>query len=330
LKNHFIISAPGFEPLHITSEIPAGLQDHFIPGSKIFAAEASFGKFFIQLIELNGFSWLYSVFTIKKDVTLFAAYPENLLASHIALRGNFEHTVKGIGHVSLRESQFNIFFLPALNCTMFFKKNENYISLDICYPAGFMLRILPLFPLFDEFAKNISRLKASAMPGGGGFMNAVMAQQVYQLIHSPFSPAVKNFHLKITRNLLTAMLTEATLMHPKEHKFFIHHVELVYAAKEFIDSNLSRHFSTEDISKKVGLNEKALKRGFKEIFGRGMFEYLLMQRLHIARIQVEQTDKSFKMIARQAGYKNVTNFSTAFKKMFGDTPLMLRIKAGNK
>ncbi|MGH2647912.1 MAG: helix-turn-helix transcriptional regulator, partial [Ginsengibacter sp.] len=270
---------------------------------------------------------LYSVFDIKKDVALLTTYPEKLLISRIILQGNFEHSFNDIGNIILKESQFSIFFLPTLNCTTFLKKNQRYISLDICYPPGFVLRMLPLFPSFDEFAENINNSKASFIPYRNVFMNALMIEQVYQLIHSPFSPAVKTFHLKITRNLLTAMLTRASQNIIRENKFFLHHVELIYAAKEYIDANLSRHFTIEDISKEVGLNEKALKSGFREIFGRGMFEYLLAQRLNIARIQVEQTDKPVKNIAHQAGYKSVSNFSTAFKKMFGVSPIELRNKA---
>ena len=100
--------------------------------------------------------------------------------------------------------------------------------------------------------------------------------------------------------------------------------DLIFAAKEFIDSHLSTHYSILQIAREVGINEQDLKKGFKELFGKGMFEYLLSERLAIARIKIEDTTKPVKEIAYVAGYKSAGNFSTAFKKKFGKTPLAWR------
>ncbi len=100
--------------------------------------------------------------------------------------------------------------------------------------------------------------------------------------------------------------------------------ELIYAAKEFIDSHLSTHYSILQIAREIGINEQDLKKGFKELFGKGMFEYLLSERLTIARVKIEDTTKPVKEIAYAAGYKSAGNFSTAFKKKFGKNPLAWR------
>ncbi len=69
----FTIRALGYEPFPITGEMPSGLAEYHIPGSKIMSAVAPFGDFMLQVIELDGFSWLYSVFNIKEDVSFLVS-----------------------------------------------------------------------------------------------------------------------------------------------------------------------------------------------------------------------------------------------------------------
>ena len=324
VNNNFIITAPGFGPLKITATIPAALYDYVIPGSTIFSAETDFGRFLMQLVELDGFSWIYSVFDIEKDVALFIASPAGLLVGHIVLNGNFEHSIKGIGNIVFTENEFGIFCFPGLNSTTFLGKNKRYAAIDICYPVEFTLRILSSFPVFDAFAGDIMHAKTSFIPVQRAYANALIMEQLHHLIHSPFSPAVRSFHLNIIRNLLPAILTEASSTNPRRDTFRLQQLEIIYAAKEFIDAHLSEHFSILEIARKVGINKQDLKKGFKKIFGKGLFEYLLTERLTIARINLEETFKPIKDIARKAGYKSPGNFSTAFKKKFGRSPLAWR------
>jgi len=324
VSNNFIIAAPGFGPLTIIDGIPAALSGYVIPGSKAFSAEADFGSFLLQLVELDGFSWIYSVCDIEKNVTFFISSPDSLSALHIVLTGNYEQSIKEIGDIVLTENEFRLFFFADLNSNTFLKKNKRYTAIDIFYPVDFLLHTLSFYPAFDEFANNIRQAKTSSIPPRSVFINAIIMEWLYQLIHSPFSPSVRSFHLNIIRNILPAVLAEASIINPGRHTMEMQQLEIIYAAKEFIDTHLSEHFSILDIAKRVGINKQDLKTKFKKIFGKGLFEYLLTTRLVIARINLEETFKPVKDIARSAGYKSPGNFSTAFRKKFGKSPMAWR------
>lgn len=330
MKAAFSIRALGYKPLLLTSDLPHDLMDYHIPGSTILSAVAPFGKFLLQKIELDGFTCTYSIFDIQEDVSFLVYSSKPLAICHINLLGNAEYDINQLGILVSKQSQFNILFCPYLHCSFLFKKGHRYISIDILYPLDFMVQSLAFYPSFEKFQKDIDLAKASSIPDKEVFLNAGMTDKVYQLIHSPVSPNVRNFHINLFRELLYGMLKEASSVYTQLNKFFIHNVENIYAAKEFIDSHLSRHFTISEISRKVGINEQKLKKGFKEVFGKGVFEYLLSERLIIARIQIEQTNKPIKEIAYYAGYKSASNFATAFKKMFGDSPLNFRNKFDRK
>ncbi len=326
MTDTFTIVAAGYGPLDFTDNLPPGLDQYFIPGSNSMCAVASFGNILLQLIELDGYSWLYSVFDIREDVSMYVSYAAGISVSHINLAGSTEHDIEGIGKLVVKDSRFLILCCPVLSVTTQFKKGRLYRFLTIRYPKEFMLRSLAIFPLLEEFERNTRESKTAFIPARDIRINAAIADKVYQLIHSPYSPNVRNFHFTIARKLLSLLLGQASKELLQDNKFSTDETQIIYAAKEFIDANLANHFFISEIAREVGINEKKLKKGFKETFGKGLFEYLLTERLKIAKIEIEQTSRPIKQISRHAGYKNVSNFSTAFKKMFGDTPLRVRNK----
>jgi AraC-like DNA-binding protein len=78
--------------------------------------------------------------------------------------------------------------------------------------------------------------------------------------------------------------------------------------------------SAAELALAVGMSEKALNAGFRELFGTTVFETLRNERLEHARIALENTDLSLKEIANRIGYNQVTNFTTAFAMRYGMPP----------
>tara|TARA_R110000782_G_scaffold90902_1_gene174078 strand:+ start:2221 stop:3207 length:987 start_codon:yes stop_codon:yes gene_type:complete len=78
--------------------------------------------------------------------------------------------------------------------------------------------------------------------------------------------------------------------------------------------------SLAELALKAELSEKRLNNAFREIYDGSVFEVLRNTRLSQARQLIEQTDAPIKGIAWQVGYNHVSNFSRAFKDMFGVTP----------
>jgi len=103
--------------------------------------------------------------------------------------------------------------------------------------------------------------------------------------------------------------------------------ECLEAAKNIIDKDSSQHYTIQVISQKVGIGSTKLKNGFKALHGMGLYEYLQHQRMHKAMVQLKETEKSIKQIAKTSGFKHTNNFTAAFKKRFGVSPA--KIKAGN-
>jgi AraC-like DNA-binding protein len=98
----------------------------------------------------------------------------------------------------------------------------------------------------------------------------------------------------------------------------------LHAARDLIDASLSEPLTLLQLSKRVGLNEYKLKRGFKELFGTTVFSYLAGQRLELAMRMLRDTDRGAAQVAFALGYKTPQHFGEAFKRRFGITPKAVR------
>lgn len=74
------------------------------------------------------------------------------------------------------------------------------------------------------------------------------------------------------------------------------------------------------LSESVGLGEKALNAGFRQLFGATIFEVLRNERLDHARLALEQSEVPIKVVADRVGYRHVSNFISAFTRRYGAPP----------
>ncbi len=97
-------------------------------------------------------------------------------------------------------------------------------------------------------------------------------------------------------------------------------VTQIKKAKDIIIENMAQPPSLEELSKKVGLNIKKLKLGFKEFYGAPVFTFLLNYKLDYSKKLLEENQLNVSEVALHVGYSNSSHFIAAFKKKFGTTP----------
>lgn len=96
--------------------------------------------------------------------------------------------------------------------------------------------------------------------------------------------------------------------------------EKILKAKEIILSRLNNPPTIPELSFEVGINQCYLKKGFKELYGTTVYDYIQEQRMLQAKLLLATTDFSVSQVADQIGFSSVSNFSSAFKKYVGVFP----------
>lgn len=97
-------------------------------------------------------------------------------------------------------------------------------------------------------------------------------------------------------------------------------VERIRLAKKILIQRMSNPPTLKELSREIGLNEYKLKEGFKNIYGKTVFQYLNDYRLDVARHLLDSSSMKVNDAAYQIGYTNPSHFIAAFKKKFGVTP----------
>ena len=101
-------------------------------------------------------------------------------------------------------------------------------------------------------------------------------------------------------------------------------------ARERLLSNMRDPPTLGALAAAVGLGEKRLNAGFREIYGGTLFEVLRNFRLDQARQALEEEPSSLKVIAHRVGYSHVSNFIHAYRARFGAPPRASMKRAGEQ
>ena len=103
-------------------------------------------------------------------------------------------------------------------------------------------------------------------------------------------------------------------------------VDMIYKVKKVMVDNLNCWFTISELSAFAGTNECSLKKGFKEVFGSPVFEFIQNYKMQEAHKMLCETEWNVTNISDKLGYKNATHFSAAFKRKFGISPTEIRFK----
>ncbi|OQP58438.1 helix-turn-helix transcriptional regulator [Niastella populi] len=103
--------------------------------------------------------------------------------------------------------------------------------------------------------------------------------------------------------------------------------EKVKEAEAILISNLQKSPPRMSIiAKTVALSESTLKRYFKLIYGKSVYEYYLNRKMEMARTLMLQRPYSVNEIAEMMGYEKVSHFIEIFKKHHGYSPGTIKRK----
>ncbi|KRF10242.1 hypothetical protein ASG89_01535 [Paenibacillus sp. Soil766] len=95
---------------------------------------------------------------------------------------------------------------------------------------------------------------------------------------------------------------------------------VIEKAKQYIAQRINEDVSREDIASYVNMNPDYLTRIFKKETGLTVSDYVLQERVSLAKEMLVKTDLPVGSIAASVGYNNFSHFSKMFKKATSTNP----------
>lgn len=97
-------------------------------------------------------------------------------------------------------------------------------------------------------------------------------------------------------------------------------LDRILKAKEILVSDLQNAPTIQDLARQSGINQQKLKRGFKQVFGSTINQYLRDVRLETAKFLIMDGKSSIQDIAERVGYTNQSHFARRFREKYGMLP----------
>lgn len=314
------LSANG-RPVLFTSFVPADETYDLLYRSHHSYHQGDYGSLFSQHLSAGDSQLLYVQIRLLSSLILDVRYPRPLFVLYLGFEQGIQISSGSGERHSLRANSVTVFYASSTHWSVSCPSTPRGQFMLLVYPPSFAVQQLAFYPSLESARQRMIQDPSFVIPNAVYPMPASLSQLLYQLLYMPLSP---NMNAELVLRVLAEVFRRMSCQPPPKPSFPLSDVEGVIAARQWIDAHLERHYTIPQIARKTGMNEYQLKAGFKQFYGVGLYRYLLNQRLLMARIQLEETRKSIRQIARLAGYRSATNFSTAFKRVFDVTPKQWR------
>lgn len=97
-------------------------------------------------------------------------------------------------------------------------------------------------------------------------------------------------------------------------------IKMLYKVKERLLKHLDRPTAIEELASHAGMSESKLKRLFKQVFGKSIFNYYQSFRMQEAARLLREERRSVSEVGYQLGFSNLSHFTKAFEAHIGAKP----------
>ena len=288
-----------------------------------FSCDLSTGKGSFTEISFDGIYIGYGNLALSSSTQIQYELHEEIVTMFFALEG---HTIYRHEFLSsplqFDAGHHNLFFMsPQLGKKDWISsKSQSLKGLEISLSPQFFSSFFPENGRqMHQFLKGILLSQSAVLCERSFSITPAMLQIIHDILHCNKPMALKKLFLSsrvmdlLMLQIEQIQFTENDNALPKGSK------ERLYAVKNFLESKLEPQFSLKTLATQFGTNEFTLKREFKQLFGKSVFDYWNSVRFDYAK-RVLKEGKSIKQLAIQMGYSNAQNFSTAFKRRYGISP----------
>jgi len=142
-----------------------------------------------------------------------------------------------------------------------------------------------------------------------------------QILQCPFQGVSRQLFMESKAlEILALELDTVSQATPPEMELGRLELKRLELARHILDQEFEDPPSLLELSRRVGLNDFKLKRGFRQAYSTTVFGYVRRLRMEKARALLESGDFNVTEAAVTTGYSCLSHFSAAFRKHFGFLP----------
>ncbi len=221
----------------------------------------------------------------------------------------------------------NISFLPADDnqAEILFREGKIYQTFDIHVPVSMLSQYQGESKRLDTFLSSIYNDRADKLWKNNIAISPEIYSAIQDMRNCRYDGLTRKIYLESKTYELLALLYSGS-DEKRNTSMNNSDVERVKWAAALLRQHIDSPITIVELARRTGVNQTKLKEDFKAVIGNTIFGYQQTLRMDLARDYLRDTKMSIQEISFRLGYQNSSNFSSAFKKIHGYSPLRLRKK----
>jgi len=288
-----------------------------------YQAKGKFGTIDIKEISYNEFDVCEFSFDISEALKITSQSKGGLILT-IPTKSDLSYCVEGLNKAELLLQHYNLIFSPRSTSGVYAFTKGRYLIFSIYFNHNYLMKWNET--MSSNFLKNVHKEKFSALRYHLAVTGEMMFIVNELFLERPLPEMYR--YAKVTELLRLSVVQRAQSIKLNRAKLIEQRDKLkLEQAKKHLENHISDDPGTiEEISKIIGLSSPKLKREFKKLYGKGIFEFTISLRMEKAKSLLLDSDLAVQQIASVVSYKHPPAFTTAFKRYFGYSPSSVREK----
>ena len=269
---------------------------------------------------------IIDIFLRKPVISYYDDYL-NTCEANYCFSGHVSYLETGVINASLSKNEMELHVLPHSRGMTMIPSNERVVLVSIISKSTFHSQ-LPYAEQCSGYKSKEVRdlLNRLIKPKKSGVK---IHNYFKQIIDNNIGQEMKNTYLDSLGKILISDLWQDKIVLPLTGQIRVScsgfEKKALLEAKEILSDSYSSPPTIPELAKMVLLNEHKLKTGFRDMYGKSIYEFVRSMRMENAIHLLENMDLSITEIAGMVGYVNTSHFASAFRNEYGMNPSDFRL-----
>lgn len=226
----------------------------------------------------------------------------------------------GAYKMTVENGKYIVFYNPKKNLPI------NAVISEKSSLISILISIKRFHKLFSEDSNNIQFLKDENVNQKYYFENKI-SNPIFLVLNEikrfDIKSSTKNLFLKAkVYELFSHLYNRNRDLNIEQCPFLTNeeNFKKIKKAKDIIIENMTNPPSLVELSEEINLSLKKLKEGFKKIYGKPVYQFLIEYKMELAKKLLSDNDYNVNEVSLKLGYSTASHFITAFKNKYGLTP----------
>lgn len=280
------------------------------------------GKILLQSIRTEDFTIWFNHFIMEEDCLINAVTSAPMATMHFMLDGCVSGTAANFSDDTITAGTYQLFFVPPGSYRVHISKGICH-AIRIDFSTDFLKRMNRFFPQVNSLTEALETKSASGirLPEGHLTFRVKTILEELKTIDTERQGSDLFLHARVYELLWLYLSGIGTAEEKAATQAYFAKIR---AIRDYITLNLDMELGTSVLAKHFGISATTLKRQFKYQYGLTIREFLIRQRMEMAKELLTHSDLSVHSIGMRVGYPEFSSFTRAFTRYFGRSPSYFR------